>query len=101
MNPNGPKAFILGMQGKVRLEANGVIDHQQRFSHVGFMVTWPFCFHVWIFWKLQEVRNDPHYSNPLFVPGTESGFYARTPGWRYDADLGMKWTWGYVGGNWD
>lgn len=60
------------------------------------MITWPFCVHVWFFWKKQEQDEQGNWK-----PGTEQGIYARTPGWRWDIDLGMKWTWGYLGGHWD
>lgn len=94
-----PKAVLSFITGPIRVEdSNGrtILTHLQKYSHFGFMVTDPFCFHFWLFWRLQtdSGRNG-------WVPGTEQGIYFRTPGWRWDADLGMKWTWGYIGGHLD
>lgn len=94
-----PTAVLSFITGRVRDElAYGgrvIITHLQKYSHFGFMVTWPFCFHFWLFWRLQA-REEGHW-----VPGSEQGIYFRTPGYRWDIDLGMKWTWGYIGGHWD
>jgi hypothetical protein len=95
-------SFILSVIiGPVRTEidpvnGNEVLTHLQKYSRCGFLVTWPFCFHIWYFWRKQTTLNFE-----VFVPGTEQGIYARTPGFRYDRELGMKWTWGYAGGRWD
>lgn len=95
-----PVAIFTGIIGPIRTEvaSNGqiVLTHLQKYSRCGFLITWPFCFHLWFFWHKQE-QNE--YG--IWIPGSESGIYARTPGWRYDIDLGMKFTRGYVGGHWD
>lgn len=102
-------SFIIG---RIRIDSGSndpsryVLTHLQKFSPFGFMVTWPFCFHFWLFWKLQEFMvfddRDLNYSLTItWKRGTERGIYFRTPGYRWDADLGMKWTWGYIGGHWD
>jgi len=98
-----PSAVLSLITGPIRTDlanfddsGRKVLTHLQKFSHFGFMMTWPFCFHFWLFWKLQEKD-----SSGTWIPGSESGIYFRTPGYRWDADLGMKWTWGYVGGHWD
>jgi len=90
--------YLSFIVGPVRIENNGILTHLQKYSHFGLMLTWPFCFHFWLFWKLQE--QNYHNLNP-WIPGTEQGIYFRTPGYRYDCDLGYKWTWGYIGGHWD
>jgi hypothetical protein len=94
-----PQAVFSFVTGPIRIEYSGsrvILTHLQKYSHFGFMVTWPFCFHFWIFWKLQEKDEIG------WLPGTEQGIYFRTPGYRWDADLGMKWTWGYFpSGHWD
>ena len=94
-----PKAVLSFITGPVRVESSEnrtILTHLQKYSHFGFMMTWPFCFHFWLFWNLQETT-----SKGGWLPGTEQGLYLRTPGYRWDADLGMKWTWGYLGGHWD
>jgi hypothetical protein len=73
-----------------------VSTHLQKRSRFGVLLTWPFGFHVWFMWKLQDQDE-----NGGAVPGSEEGPYARTPGWRWDCDLGMKWTWGFIGLHWD
>lgn len=86
--------------GPIRVEEDDgrtILTHLQKYSHFGFMITRPFCIHFWLFWKLQE-RN-PFLE--VWRPGTERGIYTRTPGYRWDKDLGMKWTWGYFGLHWD
>lgn len=111
-----PKAILSFVVGPIRTEIDKdnnqiMLTHLQKYSTCGFLLTWTFCFHVWLFWKHQSqtAGKDLILTNPVheplpgesWIPGSEQGFYARTPGWRYDADLGMKWTWGYVGGHWD
>jgi hypothetical protein len=94
-----PSVVLSLITGPIRVEKSGertILTHLQKYSHYGFMVTWPFCFHFWLFWDLQ-IGDD----RLGWKPGTEEGFYFRTPGWRWDADLGMKWTWGFFGLNWD
>jgi hypothetical protein len=100
--------------GPIRTEIdsiNGatVLTHLQKSSRCGFLLTWPFCFHIWFFWK-KQARKKVNFSNNLtnliyisgdWLPGSERGIYFRTPGYRYDAELGMKWTWGYIGAHWD
>ncbi len=71
------------------------LTHLQKYSPFGFLLTWPFCFHVWFQFRKQEG------SEGRWEPGTERVFYARTPGYRMDIDYGMKWTWGYIGLHWD
>lgn len=106
----GPAAFKLCIVGKVRLEEDGNITHLQKYSPLGYLITWPFCFHVWFFWRKQAYAYDqiPLMGKMVdvpgtghWIPGTEQGIYFRTPGWRYDVELGMIWTNGYVGGHWD
>ena len=84
------------IKGPVRTEDNGILTHLQKYSQFGFLFTLPFCFHIWYFWQ-RQVGSD----QIGWMPGSESGIYCRTPGWRYDTELGYKWTWGYIGGHWD
>ena len=98
-----PKAVLSFITGPIRTDhANFdhsgrlVLTHLQKYSHFGFMLTWPFCLHFWWMWDLQEGSEDEGWK-----PGTEQGIYFRTPGYRFDSDLGMKWTWGYLGLHWD
>ena len=93
-----PKAVLSLIVGPVRTEQSGsqtILTHLQKYSWGGFMLTWPFCFHVWLFWKRQQVDQTGWY------PGTEQGIYARTPGFRWDTELGMIFTKGYIGTHWD
>lgn len=93
-----PIAVLSFITGPIRIEQKDrriILTHIQKYSHFGFMMTWPFCFHFWLFWRLQD------WVEFQWIPGSEQGIYFRTPGWRWDIDLGMKWTWGYVGGHWD
>lgn len=90
-----PKAYLSVIVGMPRLDF-GVLTHLQKYSPFGLMLTWPFCFHFWLFWKKQQFDGGGNW-----LPGTEQGIYFRTPGWRWDADLGMIWTWGYFGLHWD
>jgi hypothetical protein len=120
-----PTAVLTFITGPVRIEikdGRNIITHLQKFSHFGFMFHWPFGFHFWLFWKLQEVKNGS------WVPGTEQGIYFRMhplvvlfliagffyyplwlgclisvfiPSYRWDYDLGMKRTNGFFGGHWD
>jgi hypothetical protein len=94
--PKGVLSFIIGPIRTEIKDQREILTHLQKYSHFGFMITWPFCFHFWLFWNLQ-------YGDDFngWYPGTEQGIYFRTPGFRWDADLGMKWTWGYIGGHWD
>lgn len=71
------------------------VTHLQKYSRFGVLLTWPFCFHVWVTFKFQEGHEGD------WIPGSEKVFYARTPGYRFDTDYGMKWTWGYIGLHWD
>jgi len=94
-------AFIVGpVRTEIDpVEQKEVVTHLQKYSRCGCLLTWPFGFHVWFLWKRQDsyvVNGEEHW-----FPGTEQGIYMRTPGYRYDKDLGMKWTWGYVGTHWD
>ena len=94
-----PSAIFTFITGPVRIEIdNGknVIPHLQKYSHFGFMLHWPFGFHFWLFWKLQE-RDEMGG----WIPGTEQGIYFRLPGYRWDIDLGMIRTGGFFGGHWD
>ncbi len=93
-----PKAVLSLITGPVRVEfkdGETILTHLQKHSHFGFMVTWPFCFHFWFMWRLQRQGFGE------WIPGTEQGIYFRTPGWRWDAELGMKFTRGYFGLHWD
>ena len=94
-----PSVVLSLITGPVRVEKSGnrnILTHLQKYSRFGFMVTWPFCFHFWLFWKLQDTTPKGGW-----IPGTEQGIYFRTPGWRWDFDEGMRWTWGYGGLRWD
>ena len=94
-----PSVVLSLITGSVRVETSGkrtILTHLQKYSRFGFMLTWPFCFHFWLFWDLQIGSDELGWR-----PGTEQGIYCRTPGYRWDADLGMKWTWGYAGLRWD
>ena len=98
-------SMIFGLiTGPVRTEmaddGQTIVTHLQKFSRFGFLITWPFCFHFWLFWKKQE-KHTFGFIDLGWEPGTEQGIYFRTPGFRWDADLGMKWTWGYFGLHWD
>ncbi len=93
-----PKAVLSFIVGSVRTEIkNGqvILTHLQKYSRCGFMVTWPFCFHIWFLWRKQDIDFG------TWIPGTEQGIYFRTPGWRWDWDLGMIRTNGYLGTHWD
>ncbi len=72
------------------------ITHLQKKSKFGFLITWPFCFHIWFTFKEQQMDDHDEW-----LPGTEKVAYARTPGYRKDIAYGMKWTWGYIGLHWD
>lgn len=72
------------------------VTHLQKKSKFGFLLEWPFGFHVWYQFKEQEID-----SNDNWIPGTEKVLYARTPGHRWDKDLGMIHTGGYIGLHWD
>lgn len=72
------------------------VTHLQKYSKFGFLLTWPFCFHIWYTFRYQEGNDQIGWK-----PGTEKVFYARTPGYRKDIDYGMVWTWGYCGLRWD
>ena len=94
-----PKAVLSLIVGPVRTEQSGdrtILTHLQKYSRCGFMLTWPFCFHVWFFWK-KQIGNDV----TGWYPDTEQGIYTRTPGFRWDAELGMIFTKGYIGTHWD
>lgn len=87
-----------------------VVTHLQKKSTFGFLIClrdgkfpWP-TFHFWFFWKLQErkeIKNPNGLSHWEWVSGTERGIYIRTPGYRWDYDLGMIPTRGFAGGHWD
>lgn len=98
-----PKAVLSLITGPIRTDIANfdtsrreVLTHLQKYSHLGFMLTWPFCFHFWVMWKLQEGSDTTRW-----IPGTERGLYFRTPGWRWGADLGMISTLGYFGLHFD
>ncbi len=108
-----PSAVFSFITGPIRVEtaSNGqtILTHLQKHSHFGFMITWPFCFHFWFMWRLQkriQINGSRDINNPIYysgdwIPGSEQGIYFRTPGWRWDAELGMIFTKGYVGLHWD
>src|ERR1700693_286808 len=95
-----PSAVFSFITGPIRIEprtgwvedGSKILPHLQKYSRFGLMMTWPFCFHFWLFWRLQQGNDISGW-----IPGTEQGIYFRTLGYRWDADLGMKWTWGYFG----
>jgi hypothetical protein len=71
-------------------------SHLQKFTKwgPGFLITIPFCFHVWFIFKQQEVGK----------PGSETVFYWRFGKWRWDANMGKylgPWTWYGPGLHWD
>lgn len=71
-----------------------VLTHLQKRLNFGLFLTTgqrAFGFHVWFHWRLQLPDQ----------PNTEQGFYARTPGYRWDLELGMIPTKGYFGSHWD
>lgn len=78
-----------------------VTTHLQKKARWGILRTRPFGFHIFVFWKPQEYRSVWHESRSEWVSGTERGIYIRLPGYRWDFDLGMIWTWGRIGGTWD
>lgn len=93
-----PLLILTLITGPIRVEVDNnriILTHLQKYSHFGFLFTWPFCFHFWLFWQLQQGTEGN------WKEGTEQGVYFRTPGYRWDSDLGMKWTWGYFGLHWD
>lgn len=99
-----PRTVLALVTGPIRTELSEdrtILTHLQKYSHFGFMFTWPFCFHFWLFWTLQSYWESEDGSSRCWIPGTEQGIYFRTPGYRWDTDLGMKWTWGYFGLHWD
>jgi hypothetical protein len=94
-----PIILLACILGPVRVEYDQnqvVISHLQKYSRCGFLITYPFCVHFWLFWRKQQQD-----INGGWIPGTEQGIYMRTPGWRYTAGEGMTWTNGYIGGVWD
>lgn len=72
------------------------ITHLQKYSRFGFLLNWPFCFHIYFQFRKQQGNDERGW-----VPGSEITFYTRTPGYRQDTDAGVKWTWGYIGLHWD
>ncbi len=99
-----PNLTLALIHGRVRTEldnGHSIITHLQKYSHffvvfhqTGFIPT----LHVGIMWRLQEENTNPESLDPRqWIPGTEQGIYFRTPGLRWDSELGMKWTWGYFG----
>ncbi len=88
---SGPRLFI----GKKPVEGYAV-THLQKYSRFGFLLHWPFGFHVWFTFRKQKGNDSDGW-----VPGSEIVFYARTPGYRMDTDYGMKGTNGYIGLHWD
>lgn len=72
------------------------VTHLQKYSRFGFLLHWPFGFHVYFQFRKQQGSDEAGW-----VPGSERVFYARLPGYRKDTDTGMKWTWGYIGLHWD
>lgn len=74
------------------------VTHLQKRSRFGFLLMWPFCLHVWWMWRPQA-RPD---AGSGWLPGTERGIYARTPGYRWEGSTGTYIrTKGYVGPHWD
>ena len=96
-----PTSVFSLIAGPVRAEQSldgtrTVLTHLQKFSKWGFMLHWPFGFHFWFWFRKQQQD-----AQGGWLPGTERGIYFRTPGYRWDLDLGMIWTWGYFGFHWD
>ena len=73
------------------------VTHLQKSSKFGFLVMWPFCFHVW--WTFNYQEKD---TLGTWLPGTEKVFYLRFPGWRWEAG-GCSYilSKGYIGLHWD
>ena len=66
----------------------------QKKSKCGFLITWPFCFHVW-FQFIPQIEGQP---------GSETVFYWRFGLWRWDANMGQyigPGTWYGPGLHWD
>ncbi len=96
-----PKFVISFIWGPIRTEIDPVskvevLTHLQKLSRFGFIFHWPFGLHIWFFWKKQQIKADGSW-----IPGSEQGVYMRSPGYRWDYDLGMIRTNGYIGGHWD
>lgn len=75
------------------------ITHLQKYSKFGFLLMWPFCFHVWFTFKFQKKD-----SSGLWIPGSEKVFYWRFGLWRWDAGNSRfigPGTWYGPGLHWD
>ena len=83
-------------QGPIWVEGKKyAITHLQKKSHKGWLLMSPYIFHWWNFTKLQDPNK----------PGTEEGWYGRTPGWRWQVATQDHILWiaskGYLGKHWD
>ncbi len=76
-----------------RSETDWGPSHIQYDAPFGFLITWPFCFHIWFQFKKQT---------PGF-PGSETVFYWRFGYARWDAGEGLYEvpTWFGPGLHWD
>lgn len=89
--------FILNEKPFVFDRGEVAVTHLQKESKFGFLVMWPFIFHVWYTVKFQDAAVDG-----TWVPGTEKVLYLRSPGWRFDfADWKYIISKGYAGLRWD
>jgi len=72
--------------------------HLQKKSRCGFLITWPFCFHIWFTFRYQQQD-----SQGTWIPGSEIVFYWRPGMWRWDSDAEtyMPWAWYGPGLHWD
>lgn len=76
------------------------VTHLQKRSKFGFLLMWPFCFHLWYTFKYQEQKKE----NGYWIPGTEKVLYWRFGRWRWDAGQCLfigPWTWYGPGLHWD
>lgn len=75
------------------------VTHIQKRSKFGFLLMWPFCFHIW--WTFKPQQQDNTWK---WLPGTEVVLYWRFGKWRWDAGqckfIG-PWTWYGPGLHWD
>ena len=56
--PNLVAGFITGPVRVENIEGGRtIVTHLQKYSHFWSLLTWPFCFHFGLMWKLQ--KKDP------------------------------------------
>jgi hypothetical protein len=89
---------------KPQLEGMYGLTHIQKYSLKGWLLQDPYCLFYWNFTKLQDFTQNPD-GGWSWKPGTEVGWTARTPGWRWDiaGTNGKHWIWtnGRVAEHWD